>query len=156
MEHVIPVTIRDKIATYNDKRVYICGNSGFSILFDFDSEWDEYEAKTARFTYNGIYQDVVFSGNECPVPVLSDTYSFKIGVYAGNLKTTTAAYIPAKKSILCGGGSPAKPAESVYAQIMEMLNDIYARLEALEEGGYNNTSTSLLGSAVLGNMILGG
>lgn len=124
MERVIPVTIRDKRATAPKDALYVCGNSDFSILFDFDSEWDEYEVKTARFRYGGTYMDVVFSGNECPVPVISDTHSFDVGVYAGNLKTSTPAYVSARKSILCGAGSPSSPSPDVYAQIMERLNSI--------------------------------
>ena len=56
------------------------------------------------------------------MPVISDTYKLHVGVFAGNLSTTTAAYVPCKKSILCGGGVPAAPAEDVYNQIMELLN----------------------------------
>lgn len=123
MSKVIPVTVRDKIATAPDDALYVCGNSDFAIKFDFDGEWDAYDTKTARFTYNGTYQDKVFSGDECPVPVISDTYSFKVGVFAGNLKTTTPAHVNAKKSILCGSGSPAAPSLDVYAQIMEKLNN---------------------------------
>ena len=126
MERVIHVTVRDKIATAPKDALYVCGNSDFTVLFDFDADWDGYDVKTARFKYNGTYQDKVFEGDECPVPVISDTYSIKVGVFAGNLKTSTEAYIPAKKSVLCGSGSPAAPSPDVYAQIMEKLNSLEA------------------------------
>ena len=124
MERVIPVTVRRKIASAKKDALYVCGNSDFTILFDFDSQWDADDFKTARFTYNGIYQDVVFEGNECPIPVISDTHSFRVGVFAGNLHTTTAAYVSCKKSILCEGGVPADPMPDVYEQIIQMLNEI--------------------------------
>ena len=121
MEKVINVTVREKIATA-DMTVYVCGNSDFVIAFDFDQEWDEYDVKTARFKHNGKDTDVVFSGNTCKVPIISNTYGIEVGVYAGNLCTTTPAYVAATKSILCGGGVPADPPNDVYNQIMGILN----------------------------------
>ena len=119
------VTIRDKIATYAEMRPYVCGNSDYVIHFDMDEEWAAHETKTARFVKdNGAYQDQVFTGNDCPVPVISNTFAIRVGVFAGDLHTTTPAYIPAKKSILCGSSFPADPAPDVYAQLMEHLNQI--------------------------------
>ena len=124
MARVINITIRDKIAVA-DKSLYICGNSDFIVHFDFDADWKEYDTKTARFIgVDGTYKDVVFDGNECPMPILSDTYLVKVGVYAGNLRTTTSAMVSAKKSILCGGNIPAAPTDDVYNQIMTKLNMI--------------------------------
>jgi len=119
------VTIRDKIATYAEMRPYVCGNSDYVIHFDMDEEWAAHETKTARFVKDdGTYQDQVFTGNDCPVPVISNTFGIRVGVFAGDLHTTTPAYIPAKKSILCASGMPSAPSDDVYAQIMEHLNQI--------------------------------
>lgn len=124
MSHVIPVTVRGKIATApKDVEPYVCGNSDYTILFDFCEEWAKHDLKTARFKYNGTYQEKVFSGNECPVPIISDTFRIDVGVYAGNLETTTAAYIPAKKSILCGSGLPEEPPSDVYAQLVQLTEE---------------------------------
>lgn len=133
MEQIINVMVRNKVAVA-DQTVYICGNgdnekdseekNGYALLFDFDEEWNKYEHKTARFKYNGKYIDVLFSGNKCPVPIISNTYGIDVGVYAGDLCTTTPAYIPAKKSILCGNPAPADPTPDVYHQIMALLNDL--------------------------------
>ncbi len=124
MGKVIPVIVRDKIAAAPKDALYVCGNSDFTIEFDFDEGWNEHDFKTARFTYNGTYQDVVFEGIMCPVPIITNTHSFKVGAFAGNLETTTAAYVSAKKSILCGSGVPDDPPPDVYAQIIQMLNEI--------------------------------
>lgn len=120
--NIIEITVRDKIATTTSNTEYVCGNSDFVIVFDFDDEWKTFDMKTARFVYEGKHQDIVFSGNECRVPVISGTHRIWVGVFAGDLHTTTSAYIPAKKSILCDSGSPEAPSEDVYAQIMEQLN----------------------------------
>ena len=119
------VTIRDKIATYAEMRPYVCGNSDYVIHFEMDEEWAAHETKTARFVKDdGTYHDQVFTGNDCPVPVISNTFGVRVGVYAGDLHTTTPAYIPAKKSILCGSGMPSAPSDDVYAQLMERINQL--------------------------------
>lgn len=121
----INITIRDKIAENVSGSGYVCGNSDYTVVFDFDAEWDEFDTKTARFVkQDKTFTDVVFNGNQCPMPILSNTYNIYVGVFAGDLHTTTPAHISAKKSILCDGGTPAAPAEDVYAQIMELLNSI--------------------------------
>ena len=159
MPKTINVTIKGKIAKTADRTEYICGNSDFIISFDFDDEWNEFDTKTARFVYGGQHIDVVFQGNQCAVPVISNTYSFNVGVFAGNLKTTTPAYISAKKSILCGSGIPAAPTEDVYNRIMAMMQDLMDRIEALEQGGggaggNEGVTSSVLGVAILGNLKL--
>lgn len=121
---IIDVTIRDKIATADPSSLYVCGNSDYVVAFDFDEEWNEHENKTARFSYGTDYVDVVFRGNVCSVPILSDVYGFKVGVFAGDLRTSTPAYVPAKKSILCEGGSPAAPTDDVYSQLMALINEL--------------------------------
>lgn len=120
--HIIDIAIRNKIAVNTSKTEYICGNDDFIVMFDFDAEWDSFVHKTARFISNGGYVDVVFSGNECPVPVISNTYKIKVGVYAGDLRTTTPALIDARKSILCGTSVPAEPTPDVYAQMVALFN----------------------------------
>lgn len=121
--HEINITVRNKVAT-RDGTDYVCGNSDYVVNFDFDEEWDAYETKTARFAYNGKSIDVIFDGAQCAVPVITNAYFFLVGVFAGNLHTTTPVRVPCVKSILCGGGTPADPPEDVYAQIMEEINSL--------------------------------
>ncbi len=125
MDKTINVSVQNKIAAA-DGTIYICGNSDYLVEFDFDREWDAYEHKTARFIHGTTYTDQVFSGNLCPVPVLYNITSFRLGVFAGDLSTTTPASVYAKKSILCDSGIPADPPISVYSQIMTLLNDLNA------------------------------
>lgn len=123
MDKTINISVQNKIAAA-DGTVYICGNSDYLVEFDFDREWDAFEHKTARFIHGTTYTDQVFSGNLCPVPVLYNVTSFRLGVFAGELSTTTPATVYAKKSILCGSGIPADPPISVYSQIMTLINDL--------------------------------
>jgi hypothetical protein len=144
----IEIAVKNKIATKTNDVVYICGNSDFVIDFDFDAEWNDTPVKTARFiTESMTVHDQVFEGNVCPVPVISDTYKIRVGVFAGNLRTTTPAHVPAKKSILCGTGSPDEPSEDVYAQIMEKVNEAVQTANDVKEradaGEFNGTGGGL-------------
>ncbi len=93
----INISIRDKRATA-DPAVIVCGNSDYVVEFAFDVEWEQETVRTARFIANGSYQDVVFTGNSCTVPIITDATEVHIGVFAGNLRTTTGARIPCTRS----------------------------------------------------------
>lgn len=120
----IKINIKNKIAELAEPARIVCGNSDYTAVFAFDAEWAAYQTKTARFMHGGTYTDVVFTGERCPIPVLSNTTGVYIGVYAGNLCTTTPAYVGCEKSILCDGGTPAAPTEDVYTQILALLAEI--------------------------------
>ena len=123
MDKTINLSIQNKIAAA-DGTIYICGNSDYLVEFDFDREWDAFNYKTARFIHGTTYTDVVFQGSLCPVPIIHNVTSFRVGVFAGDLCTTTPATVYAKNSILCGSGVPADPTIYVYSQIMALLNDL--------------------------------
>lgn len=121
----ITVSVENKIATLTSESVIVCGNSDYTVVFTFDSEWDDYTAKTARFAYykNGIfmYEDVLFEGSEVSIPVLHDIDEVAIGVYAGDLHTTTPARVPCQRSITDGAAIHSDPQPDVYAQLLEYL-----------------------------------
>lgn len=120
---VLHVAITNKIATYQKRDGdIVCGNkydeekqSGYQIKFTFDDEWNAYENKTARFIFGGQFHDVEFTGDTCPVPVLKGVTLCKVGVYAGDLCTTTSATIGCKTSILCKSATPSVENDKYYA-----------------------------------------
>lgn len=122
---IIDINIEDKRAAAVGAPTIVCGNSGYTIKFTFDDEWKLLSAKTARFVYvqdgKVKYIDVVFTGFTVAVPVMANTKEVQVGVFAGNLQTTTPARIPCEPSIRCGTGAPADPTPSQYDQIMELL-----------------------------------
>jgi hypothetical protein len=133
MERIIKVSVKNKIAKAPDDALYICGNSDFVLAFDFDDEWDGYDHKTARFIYNGTHVDKIFTGSQCAIPIIANTHTIKVGVYAGNLSTTTPALISASKSILCDNPPPADPLPDVYNQLMAKLNELSEKAVSPEE-----------------------
>ena len=125
--NIINITVRGKIARAEGRARVVCGNSDYTVRFDFDEEWSEYAAKTARFvTEDGSYTDVQFEGEDCAIPILRNTRTLLVGVFAGNLRTTTAALIHAVPCITDPDGTPADPTPDVYAQLMERFNAMEA------------------------------
>ncbi len=119
----IKIKVRDKCA--EGKGVVICNNSDYTVVWDLDGEWTPYGTKTMRVNLaDGTYQDVVFTGDNAALPVLTASGWVSVGLYAGDLHTSRAARLLALSSVLTPGGSPAAPAEDVYAQIMAKLNEL--------------------------------
>ena len=119
----INIKVRDKCA--EGEGVIICNNSDYTVVWDLDGEWTPYDTKTMRVNLaDESYQDVVFTGNAAALPVLTASGWVSVGLYAGDLHTSRAARLLALSSVLTPGGSPAAPAEDVYAQIMAKLNEL--------------------------------
>ena len=94
--YTLNITVRNKIATTIDPATAVNGNNDYTVVFDFDSEWDSLSSKTAMFVYGREeqkYKTVTFTGNSCVMPALYNTGYVLIGVFAGDIKTTTAAYV---------------------------------------------------------------
>lgn len=122
---VIRVNVADKRASVIGSPVMVCGNSDYIVEFTFDKDWTGLGAKTARFVYIQAgevkYQDVVFTGTTVGVPIMANTKEVRVGVFEGELRTSTPAVIPCELSIRCGTGAPDDPTPSQYDQIMELL-----------------------------------
>lgn len=119
----IKIKVRDKCA--EGEGVVICNNSDYTVVWDLDEEWTPYDTKTMRVNLSdGTYQDVVFTGDNAALPVLTASGWVSVGLYAGDIHTSRAARLLALSSVLTPGGSPAAPAEDVYAQIMAKLNEL--------------------------------
>ena len=119
----IEIEVKNKIAKSPEDKI-VCGNRDYHIHFLFDDEWAAYNTKTARFAWNGQHEDVIFDGDVCPAPVISGATVCAVGVFAGDLHTTTPALVTCIKSIMCLGGAPSDPLPDVYAQLMEKLNSL--------------------------------
>ena len=121
---VVKIKVENKIAALISPVDIICDNSDYVIEFSFDKEWDNYPNKTARFSYNGTYDEVLFEGNICNAPPISNAKGVFVGVFSGDIRTTSPALVPCKPSILTLGGTHADPPEDIYVQILDVLNHI--------------------------------
>lgn len=123
----IQITVEDKIARITGTPEIVCGNSDYTAAFDFDSEWDLYEQKTARFVWHDMrsgenhYYDAVFAGNAVQIPAVYNTDMLLVGVYAGDIQTTTLAHIPCIGCITDGCPVHDDPPPDVYNQLLALL-----------------------------------
>lgn len=123
----INITVRDKIAKVEGSPEIVCGNSDYAVVFDLDSEWDTYDLKTMRVVWIDImtgiprYIDVPFSGNSAVIPAVYNAYEIAVGIYAGDIRTTTPARIPCDRCITDGSVVHEAPSASVYDQIIDLL-----------------------------------
>lgn len=128
MMYNIDITISNKVATQTDNTVIVCGNKDYTVTFQFDSEWDKYAIKTARFVYwaNGqaMSEETPFSGNSVNVPALFNTPFVFIGVFAGDLCTSTPAEIKCRPGILDNNPQHENPPEDVYNKLCAMISDL--------------------------------
>ena len=140
------VIVNNKIATYlsRDGNI-VCRNKDYQIVFSFDSEWDAYGMKVARFIWNDGYRDTPFTGNTVAVPEISNTDKLEVGVYAGELSTTTPAVIPCMGSILCKHGLEEiqEPTPDIYQQILTECGALATRVKKLEESESTSEVTAI-------------
>lgn len=125
----IKITVTKKVASVEGTPIIVCGNSDYTLSFTFDDEWSNEQNKVARFSFvkNGLkrFIDMPVHDNTCQVPVLIGIGLVRVGVYAGNLKTTTGAKIKCYKSILCDDADTIdEPFENLYEELMEKIEGI--------------------------------
>jgi len=92
-----------------------------SIQFDFDAEWIEHPARTARFAWHGGFIDVPFIGDTVQVPEIQGTLTLYIGVYADGISSTPAK-VPCNLSVKAYGGPQKVPTLSVYDEIIALVS----------------------------------
>lgn len=126
MDKNIKIHIKDRVAVAEGDPVIICGNSDYTVTFSFDEEWGQARAKTARFKFNTAegpeHLDQPFEGDTVAVPELSNVREVEVGVFVGDLNTTTGASIRCKPCIRCGSGAPKDPDPDVYDELMALIN----------------------------------
>lgn len=132
----IKITVAGKIATNTTPdAVIVCGNSDYTVTFDLDAEWAAETDRTARFSYirdgRTRYKEKPFQGNTVAVPKLAGVRQVTVGLYAGDLHTTTAAAIWCKPSILCGDAVEEITQEE-KAGLVAQMGDL-AKLETTDK-----------------------
>lgn len=130
----ILVGVAKRVATPPSDAVIVCGNSDYTLTFDFDAEWSAETVKIARYVWfsknKAHSEEITFKGNTVAVPILSNTNAVYVGVYAGNLRTTTPAKIVCEPSILCyGQDANTNPSDMALikgqiAELVKALKDI--------------------------------
>lgn len=132
------IVIENRIARLSGTPQIICGNSDYTVTFSFDDEWQEYDEKTALCAYlcsgERHTAEITFTGSTCAVPVLNDTDWIELGVYAGDIRTTTPVRIPCIRCITDIPSEDYTPPADIYNQLMEILAQKQNQLPDLPDG----------------------
>jgi hypothetical protein len=114
------IQIANKTATYTLRDgAVVCDNTDYTAVFTFDEEWAAETTRVARFVWNGRHHDVdIAADGTCAVPRITGAKVLHVGVYAGELRTTTSAEIPCEASIL---SKPTEPGEEYAAGYVEEI-----------------------------------
>lgn len=131
MDKTFNISVKSKQAKNLSKIPYVCGNTDYRVAFDFDDDWNLYPIKTARFVAadGSVYEQTV-TDDRCAFPQIMDTFRVELGVYAGDLVTTTPAVVECLRSIRSGTGkTPEVPEPDRYDAMMEAINADALRAE---------------------------
>ena len=91
--------------------------------FEFSEEWTG--IKTAIFKSGDVVRHAVLEDNECLVPwEVIKPGLMKVSVFCGDLITADSSTVPITESGYAEGGAPQDPSQTVYEQIIAMLNEI--------------------------------
>lgn len=135
----ITITVRNRIASVRDSPPpeIINGNSGYVLCFDWDSEWDAFEAVTCcvvLYTATGSTRSTyTVSSGTVTLPPLHDTYAIEVGLTAGDVYTTTPARIACIACITDGDAEEAATEFDVYNAMMEYLSGVQSGSHNAEE-----------------------
>ena len=64
------ITIRNKLPEVPRGLILVGENTGLTLKFDFDDEWSEYSAKTARVCIGSASTDIEFTGDTVELPLI--------------------------------------------------------------------------------------
>ena len=126
----IHITVRERIAQAEGDPEIVCGNSDYTAVFDFDAEWVAYPQKTLRTVWRDtetgrlVHVDTLFTGSSAALPPVWRTNQTLVGVYAGNIHTTTAAWIPCTACITDAAPHHDDPDDALYRQLLEYLANL--------------------------------
>ena len=143
----IHITVRERIAQADGDPEIVCGNSDYTAVFDFDAEWVAYPQKTLRTVWRDNatgklgHDDIMFEGSSAVLPPVWRTCQVLIGVYAGDIRTTTAARVPCIGCITDTAPHHDDPDDALYRQLL-------AYIEQIEQGGGKPEAVVLMASTI--------
>lgn len=136
----ITIRVRNRIAEAVGSPEIICGNSDYNAIFDLDAEWDAQEIKTMRVAWTDTFSgqprhiDVPFFMGFAAIPAIADAYEVQIGIYTGNIMTTTPARVPCVRCITDGGTYHEDPEPETYAALLEAITHLAPKVEGAIAG----------------------
>lgn len=137
----IVIKVTDKVPKlFSAPYEIVCDNSDYSVVWQLDEEWAQFESRTMIVRYrDGTHDKVLFKGNTCNLPAIPVDGHFYVGLFAGDIHTTKPLQFFAKRSAQTDSGEERDPMPDGYAQAIKALD------EKLDKNqGANNAGKALV------------
>ena len=113
-----------------------CGNSDYTVVWQLDEEWAQFEHRTMQVNYkDGTYERVLFTGDTCALPAIPLNGWFHVGLFAGDIHTTRPLKLFASRSITTDSGEERDPTPDGYAQAIKALDAKLDKYQGADNAG---------------------
>lgn len=132
----IVLTVKDKIASVPQDAYIVCGNNKYTLILDLDEEWEIGKLITVRFKFckNGKLQhiDRTTFTDTVTIPEFYGINQVFVGLFSGDIQTTTPARVLCLKSITCDDSTEIGANGSRDAEAIEQLKSDIGILSELD------------------------
>ncbi len=125
MSNSVVIKVADKVPELVSlpPRGITCDNSDYTVVWQLDEEWAQFEHRTMQVNYSdGTYERVLFTGDSCALPAIPVKDWFYVGLFAGDIHTTRPLKLFGYKAVTTGDGEERTPMPNGYAQAIEALD----------------------------------
>lgn len=125
MSNSVVIKVADKVPELVSlpPREITCDNSDYTVVWQLDEEWAQFEHRTMQVNYgDGTYERVLFTGDSCALPAIPVKDWFYVGLFAGDIHTTRPLKLFGFKAVTTGDGEERTPMPNGYAQAIEALD----------------------------------
>lgn len=125
MSNSVVIKVTDKVPELVSMppRGITCDNSDYTVVWQLDEEWAQFEHRTMQVNYSdGTYERVLFTGDSCALPAIPVKDWFYVGLFAGDIHTTRPLKLFGSKAVTTGDGEERTPMPNGYAQAIAALD----------------------------------
>ena len=125
MSNSVVIKVADKVPELVSMppRGITCDNSDYTVVWQLDKEWAQFEHRTMQVNYSdGTYERVLFTGDSCALPAIPVKDWFYVGLFAGDIHTTRPLKLFGFKAVTTGDGEERTPMPNGYAQAIAALD----------------------------------
>lgn len=125
MSNSVVIKVADKVPELVSMppRGITCDNSDYTVVWQLDEEWAQFEHRTMQVNYSdGTYERVLFTGDSCALPAIPVKDWFYVGLFAGDIHTTRPLKLFGSKAVTTGDGEERTPMPNGYAQAIAALD----------------------------------
>lgn len=125
MSNSVVIKVADKVPELVSlpPRGITCDNSDYTVVWQLDEEWAQFEHRTMQVNYSdGTYERVLFTGDSCALPAIPVKDWFYVGLFAGDIHTTRPLKLFGFKAVTTGDGEERTPMPNGYAQAIAALD----------------------------------